>query len=159
MTFSGLPINGRIVYGADKKEQKTEEEFLAILQPVLDDPTISAVCWKQYTPYFNDGDPCVFRAYLYGASIRGSYDYEEDDEIDEFPPYSDEGRAAFGRRGYGTDTQYEGPDEARYDRLTALANAVGDGSFDDVLLTKFGDHAVVKVVPKDGIYIEFYEHD
>ncbi len=157
MTFSGLAINGNIVYGADKKEQKSEEEFLAVLQPVLDDPTIAAVAWKQYTPYWNDGDPCVFHAYMYGASIQGEYDYEEDDELDEFPPYSDEGRAALGYRGYGKE--YEGPDEARYDRLGELRKAIDSGSFDDVLLKKFGDHALVKVVPKDGIYIDFYTHD
>jgi hypothetical protein len=31
--------------------------------------------------------------------------------------------------------------------------------FDDVLLSKFGDHAKVRVVVGDGIYVDFYEHD
>lgn len=27
-------------------------------------PFIESISWQQYTPYFNDGDPCVFRTYI-----------------------------------------------------------------------------------------------
>jgi hypothetical protein len=53
---------------------------------------------------------------------------------------------------------YEGPDEARYDRVEALSGALQSGAFDNVLLENFGDHAMV-TVRKDGIEVEFYSHD
>jgi len=30
---------------------------------------IAAVTWVQYTPYFNDGDPCTFRMYMVSMYI------------------------------------------------------------------------------------------
>lgn len=30
---------------------------------------ISAIEWTQYTPYFNDGDPCTFRLYVTGVHL------------------------------------------------------------------------------------------
>lgn len=50
-------------------------------------PTIEAVGWRQYTPYFNDGDACVFG--LHGAwtqvdgEKRDEYDFEKGDPIRE----------------------------------------------------------------------------
>lgn len=176
--FSGLPIKGDITYGEERKDQRPEEEFLAILQPVLDDPAITAVSWRQYTPYFNDGDPCVFRVYgLYVNATEEAEDDHEESEDYEFPdgkyiPNPDsnnhDGRGTwtypFGKREIvpyrsGKIGAYSGPDEAQYDRLDALRHAIEGGEFDDVLLKKFGDHARVRVVPNDGIYVEFYEHD
>lgn len=35
-------------------------------------PAIDAVSWKQYTPYFNDGDACYFRIYDYALRVSKS---------------------------------------------------------------------------------------
>jgi len=60
--FLGIPITGD-VNSERSTPQRTKEEFAAIMQPVLDDPTITAFGWRQYTPYFNDGETCYFNAY------------------------------------------------------------------------------------------------
>ena len=61
--FLGIPVTGDFNPGARSKPQKSKDEFAPLIQAVLDDPFIAEFGWKQYTPYFNDGDPCVFSAY------------------------------------------------------------------------------------------------
>ena len=41
-------------------DQKSAAEFLAALDTVLGIAGVKKVRWTQYTPYFNDGDPCEF---------------------------------------------------------------------------------------------------
>ena len=60
-TFAGRPVEGEIsYYGNDPKDQLPIEEFIAALNAGLAVAEIEAVRWRAYTPYFNDGDPCVF---------------------------------------------------------------------------------------------------
>lgn len=159
-TFLGIDIEGDIDR-SDRKEQRPLEELQPIVQAVLADPTVVEFGWRQYTPYFNDGDPCVFQAY--GAWVRLDTDpgNAEDDEPDRLEIYS---HAGLGKRPYAwADGQrlakaYEGPDEARYDRLLALDHAVSGGHFCDVLLDLFGDHARV-TVRRTGIQVDSYSHD
>lgn len=58
--FLGIPIEGDINRGEDRVDQKPLEELSPLMQAVLDDPGVARFGWRQYTPYFNDGDPCVF---------------------------------------------------------------------------------------------------
>lgn len=66
-----------------------QSEFKNIIKMFFDEcPKIQAVLWSQFTPYFNDGDPCIFR--INGPifvtqnfdtkNLRDSYEYEDDDE-------------------------------------------------------------------------------
>ncbi|HEX8024733.1 MAG TPA: hypothetical protein VF484_00875, partial [Candidatus Limnocylindrales bacterium] len=151
-TFLGIDIEGDISR-SDRKEQRPLEEFQPIVKAVLDDPTVVEFGWRQYTPYFNDGDPCIFGAH--GAWVRLTTDSEapgEDEDYDD-----EELEIAYGSKdrigerpchweGQWPDRHpvygaYTGPDEARFDRLMELHRAVDDGHFDDVLLDLFGDHA------------------
>lgn len=158
--FLGIPVEGDITPGASRRAQKPIEEFQPILQAVLDDPTIVEFGWRQATPYFNDGDPCVFS--VYGTWVRTDADDEVDDEYElEVESHRSLGKVS----GTWNETTrkyenhaYEGPDQARYERCQELSGAVEGGAFDDVLLAAFGDHARV-TVRKTGIEIEFYEHD
>lgn len=45
-------------------------------------PTVESFSWRQYTPYFNDGDECVFSVHSY-PEING------EDVSDESGPYND----------------------------------------------------------------------
>ncbi len=57
---------------------------VAVLQPIFDaNPTLEAVRWTQYTPYFNDGEPCVFG--VNEPYIRGQFKskYAEAGEYDD----------------------------------------------------------------------------
>lgn len=45
-------------------------------------PEARTVSWNQYTPYFNDGDECVFSVNEYSVTVNGCLrdnDYQDDD--------------------------------------------------------------------------------
>lgn len=157
--FLGIPVQGDITPGAARVEQKPLEALRPTLQAVLDDPTIIEFGWRQYTPYFNDGDPCEFSAH--GLWVRTTADKDADeDELEMW------GHRSLGKRPYTFNHEtksrdhgaYEGPDEARYNRCKALEAAIEGGHFERVLLEAFGDHAEV-TVRRDGIEVSFYQHD
>lgn len=58
--FLGIPIHGDINPGDKRARQRPLEELEPFIRAVLDDPYIHSFGWEQGTPYFNDGDPCVF---------------------------------------------------------------------------------------------------
>lgn len=160
-TFLGLPVEGDITEGNKREKQRPLEDLQPILQALLDDDGVIEFGWRQYTPYFNDGDPCEFSAY--GAWVRTAADADVDDQYELEVDYS---HRSIGKRPstWNAETKsydhgvYEGPDEARYDRCKALNRAIVGGEFLDVLLDAFGDHAEV-TVRRDGIQVEFYSHD
>lgn len=158
--FLGIPVQGDITKGDTRVQQKPIEELQPILQAVLDDPTIVEFGWRQYTPYFNDGDPCTFS--VYGTWVRTDADRDVDDEYElEMESHRSLGKVprSFNESTRKWETQpYKGPDEARYHRCRALEKAIEGGAFEHVLLDAFGDHARV-TVRRDGIEVEFYAHD
>lgn len=164
--FLGIPVSGDITQGSTRVEQKPIEELAPLFQALLDDPTIVEFGWSQYTPYFNDGEPCEFSADEPWVRTTAEVNTEEES----FSEYDLDlwGHPSLGKvtghwegewpnRKYVKDG-YEGPDEARYNRCRALSRALQSGAFDNVLLEHFGDHARI-TVRKDGIEVEFYEHD
>jgi hypothetical protein len=58
--FLGIPIDGDITRGDKRVPQRPLSELEPLIRAVLDDPTMHSFGWTQYTPYFNDGEPCVF---------------------------------------------------------------------------------------------------
>lgn len=157
--FLGIPVDGDIVRHGDRKTQRPLEEFAPILQAMLDDDGVIEFGWRQYTPYFNDGEPCVFSTHSVWVRTLADEHVEDlyDLEVDYNHPSIGERPVTWkgNQREYGA---YEGPDEARYDRCLTLHAAVDGGEFYDVLLAAFGDHAEI-TVRRDGIKVEFYDHD
>jgi len=47
-------------------------------------PELESFSWTQYTPYFNDGDECVFNAHTDYISINSSEDEESSYELRQF---------------------------------------------------------------------------
>lgn len=168
-TFLGIPVDGDITRGETRVEQRPIEELQPILQAVLNDPTVIEFGWRQYTPYFNDGEPCTFSVsglWVRTTDLAAADDEEQDD--DEADPYRLEmwGHPTMGKRASTWNEQtrtydkgaYEGPDKARFDRCQALEHAIEGGAFENVLLDAFGDHARV-TVRRDGIQVDSYEHE
>lgn len=58
--FLGIPVHGDITHGEKRAAQRPLEDLEPLIRAVLDDPYIHSFGWTQYTPYFNDGEPCVF---------------------------------------------------------------------------------------------------
>ena len=106
-------------------------------------PKLKWVRWTQYTPYFNDGDTCVFRVH---QDLDCNFDGKE---FEWMSPW------LFSERNTHSDkSQYpEGLEQALTPFFELLA-----GVDDQVFLDIFGDHMHVTITA-DGIDTEYYEHD
>ncbi|MCK9901332.1 hypothetical protein MXD63_14750 [Frankia sp. Cpl3] len=151
-TFAGLPIKGEVSrYTEPRGAQKTAEDFKKALDRLLGLPGVKAVVWHQYTPYFNDGDPCTFGIHLDGVALdpapegaSSPYESIEDDKGNELSVYE-----VWDLR--------DAPTVADVHR--ALKALEGDlGSYEDVFLKAFGDPARV-IARADGFTVEDYSHD
>lgn len=103
-------------------------------------PEVKSIYWHQYTPYFNDGDPCLF-------TIREIFASELTvDQVDN----SDDGF-------YGGISRYNSGD---HKELSAMLAIFEDclGQIEDVVKAAFGDHALV-IATRKNIEIREYEHD
>ncbi|MGR7002790.1 hypothetical protein ACU686_40405 [Yinghuangia aomiensis] len=159
--FLGIPVTGRINPGSTRVDQRPIEELQPIMQAVLDDPTIIEFGWTQFTPYFNDGEPCEFG--VSGFWVRTDADADVDDTYELETDYQHPSLGKAGRRWDEeartfVDLPYEGPDEARYRRCDALDTAIEGGAFENVLHAAFGDHAQI-TVRRDGIQVDAYSHN
>jgi hypothetical protein len=155
--FLGIPVRGDITRGARMLDQRPLEEFSPLIQALLDDPYIVEFGWHQYTPYFNDGEPCEFGANNLWVRTADMPEEVEDRDYELEVQYGSVAKSALGERDWRTGV-YTGPDEGRFVRVIELLNAIEGGSFDQLLIKAFGDHADI-TVRRDGITFEFYDHD
>lgn len=169
-SIAGIKIGGDFHSGRNFVEQKPEYELGMLITSLLFDLNVVAFGWRQYTPYFNDGDPCEFGAH--GLWVKTVWDKDVDeDEDDEWGDdeeyYSvDYGDGVIGAHTYdnstGTYRRMYGnmnPVVARVrENAQALDAAIQSGAFDLVLLEKFGDHASIRAT-KEGFEVSTYDHD
>lgn len=164
--FLGMPVSGDITQGSARVDQKPIEELAPLFQALLDDPTIVEFGWRQYTPYFNDGDTCEFSVHELWVKTTADVEWADGPDFDSY--YLDVGyeHRSLGKIESDWDSEarkyvnrrYEGPDEDRYNRVRKLSGALQSGAYDSVLLEHFGDHALI-TVRKDSIEVEYYSHD
>ncbi len=170
--FLGIPIEGHVrERDSGFKPQRPIEEFQAYVLNVLDFPEVHDFGWRQFTPYFNDGEPCVFHGYGFwlrtAADVDPERDLEEDISEERFEVDYGE-HPSLGKRlsrwdhavqhGGASEGDYVGSNQQLYDAAQQLSAAIGGGSFDAVLLERFGDHASVHVT-RERIIVDTYEHD
>lgn len=124
-----------------QKEFKTKGSNLfkeELKQFFIDNPRIKRIEWKQYTPYFNDGDTCEFLLYeptFFNEEGAGyGADFWDEDDVGEFEPTEQEANAI--------------------KKVAAMWN----GSTEVIFKQLFGDHVKVTVT-EDGIDTEEYSHD
>lgn len=128
----GRPITGDIPrYSEGMSEQDDPQKFLDALDTLLNIEGVFAVRWREYTPYFNDGDPCTFSAYVDGVIME-----EGGDSIE---LYSLE----------------DGPIKTA---LRTFEKVVESGRHHAMLNSTFGDPAEVTAT-KAGFEVEFYDHE
>lgn len=138
-----------------EKQNKLKEEmrelgenfFKEYSKKIFEDfPIVREFGWTQYTPFFMDGDPCVF-------GVNDALIYFEGDETN---PDDD----LYGEDGYYYISPYNKP-EVEYtekDRAYKAVCSVVHGVDDDVFQSMFGDHVKIRVT-KDKIEIEDYDHE
>jgi hypothetical protein len=110
-------------------------------------PALKAVKWTQYTPYFNDGEPCVF-------SVNDPY-VLLDGVAEDAGDYGDGYLASFELKHYDR----ESPE--RKARLDALPQLNWDFELPDsaILEQIFGDHTEITVNRDGTVTQEDHEHD
>jgi len=124
-----------------KTKEQLLEKFAAEAKEIFEKhPILREIRWTQYTPYFNDGSPCVFEVRGFSVNDRDSGDFLVEN------------------RKYYTYTPAE---EKEIQELTPAAEAASHlhdlfGQKEYRLL--FGDHAEI-FVTKDSIRVESYDHE
>ncbi len=132
----GLPIDGDITAGRRHVEQRPVEELAPLVQALLDMDVVK-FGWHQYTPYFNDGEPCEFGAGELWVQLP-----EDPEDFDDWQ----------------LDLYRLNENHPVHDVAYALSRAVNGGEFDVALLELFGDHANITVT-REGITVDEYSHD
>lgn len=126
---------------AKEEMKKAREKAAAIAQDAFKEqcallfeemPDLKSFSWSQYTPYFNDGDECVFSAHIDYPDING-------EEYCEEKYCKTEEAKAIAKMG---------------DKVVDFLRNFGDEDYKDV----FGDHVKVTVT-REGMTVEGYEHD
>lgn len=108
-------------------------------------PEIQSFGWTQYTPYFNDGDPCEFSANIEDPIINGTNEYgdgEDEDEEDE--------------DGEGAESKPPSISKDLFGVVSAMLNQFDESDLEAM----FGDH--VRVTMRRGAdwpSVDDYEHD
>lgn len=162
--FLGIPVEGEVYYTRTPVPQKSQEDLRVLIEPVLAHPKVEAIRWRQYTPYFNDGEPCVFDVsdvYFRLTSVpEEAGDYEDGFVSTWDARYVPEVAEMIGTTEWDRDRGrvHDGKGDIElYNLLRAFEEGLGS-AFNDVLMEAFGDHAEV-TVRRNVIEIETYEHD
>lgn len=142
----------------DLKRQKdaTAKHFAEKLKDLFQEffeanPKIDAVRWEQYTPYFNDGDPCTFR--VCEPNLRFVNGVLTEEEAENLSDYGD----GFVWSLYGVK------DEVRKAELEKILNGAAEltkilSEAEEFLEAVYGDHVQITVT-REGIKVEDYSHD
>lgn len=120
---------------------EAKEEFTKSFKEVFETyPEILSIKWQQYTPYFNDGDECLFHV---GDCTFNFGEYEVE----------------------GYVSEWDIKDIPELDKLTYLnpilqtiGRNIGNSSFEEVMQEMFGNHIEVTAT-KEGIQVDEYYHD
>ena len=173
--FLGIPISGDIMSNGPRQEQWGEDKFSELFLPLLLNLDIEEIRWTQYTPYFMDGDVCEFSINSPEIKPRG-YKGSDDGYISEYDlvcgepgkrPCDDPivkkllGVSALPAQKpeweqYGGSGVDDSNATDTYKAWIGYCHSLGH--FEDLLMEKFGDHAIVTVT-RTSITVDTYEHD
>ncbi|MFE7797020.1 hypothetical protein [Nocardia sp. NPDC057440] len=155
-TIAGRPISGTIShYGSTLREQQPLEELISALDAVFAFPEVGSIQWTQYTPYFNDGDACIFSTNDPRIRVRGVGSEEGDNE----DGYLTEWDIVYGNDPkYSKTPKYPQVSDELLTALQKLESALESGAHDVKLRQYFGDPAEVTAT-REGFDVEFYDHE
>lgn len=103
-----------------------------------DNPNIEALVWTQFTPYFNDGDACVFHVQDFFPASKEELQQLKDDEIDI----------------WDLDCYPSSELQKQARPFTNALHKIDDAIF----LSAFGDHCQV-IATREGFDVDEYQHD
>lgn len=121
-------------------------------------PTAQSISWTQYTPYFQDGDECVFGAYIDQLTVQAVGE-EEGVEIEpEGINYEDR---VVRMRNYDYNTRQSTTTTRPATELELFARQFYKllrSAGNDALKAAYGDHTTV-IISREGTELEEYQHD
>lgn len=130
----------------EKKQKNICKDFFATLceEFFKQNEDVRSFEWQQYTPYFNDGEPCTFRANHEYCKINAIC-AEDGEDADQEDVFSSDGK----------ELKW---DSKEYNKLRKSVSGFMSNFSKNDLECWFGDHVTVKVT-RDGVETEEYEHD
>ena len=155
--------------------KEIQKDFPDILKPIFEgSDKIQSFGWSQYTPYFNDGDECVFSSNVDYPFVNDEYVEDVDflnkgvhekiteENVEEHKRFNstEYGYKWYADRPIGETGYFKNPnfDEQAYKTVEEFKNALS-GIPDDFLRDLFGDHCKVTVNRNGSINIEEYYHN
>lgn len=138
-----------------KMRAEGQAAFRPAFQEFFDaNPEVEAIRWIQHTPYFNDGDECVFR--LYDICVEFTGDFRSKHMRSDF----DVTRMSKSESWYEGDAWYVNKDsvdgQAALARFNKFANDIRDKALFEAV---FGDHVKVEVTRAGINVIDDEDHD
>lgn len=153
---------------AKKFREEAQELFKDVTKEFFDkNPGIKAVVWTQYTPYFNDGDECIF-----GVNDPTFTNAEGDDldDVTGYGEYDGDNESVWATDnfswalGKGREYHKEAADLIEANGGVDLVSVeqfktmVMSGEMEPVMLAMFDNHVKV-IATRDGFDVQEYEHD
>jgi len=108
-------------------------------------PTVVAVKWTQYTPHFNDGDPCVFRLGDFEFALRAGETY-----------LNWQGKPVVCTDDLSDDDNYQYMNRLTDEQRGSLKNI--DEDVEQIFEEAFGDGYKI-IATRDGFDVQEYDHD
>ena len=136
-------------------ENESKHVFGKVMKKFFESfPEVERIVWTQYTPYFNDGDPCEFTI---GEMFFVPHNIKDEDG-EEIEP---ECMNNYDWDEYSFSTYNESgdplkPSEELGDAMSDVESMLYD--VEDFLRSSLGEHIEITVT-KDGIETTEYEHD
>lgn len=144
-----------------KEGQQALKEFFHDF--LSDTPEVEKIVWTQYTPYFNDGEPCVFCINKFELkpnwellSLRDKQSLLEGSYTESYEEYDSYhyGEASLLRILYQDKSCFSDENKNKLRYFSDEFNKIPK----DIFLDMFGDHCQV-TVNRDGITVEEFDHD
>lgn len=146
-----------------KAEKSATKDIMNLLKELMvNNPLIAGVRWTQYTPHFNDGEPCEFGVndpeFKFNLGAPTKMEDEDEDDNGNEGWYDD----------YSIDDEFfeKRADILNFEKIKEVKKGLKDietvfGKLRDMesqLETMFGDHMQITVTA-DGVETEEYDHD
>lgn len=136
------------VFHAEYKKKAEAAFNEAVQQFFVDNPDVQLITWTQYSPFFNDGDECVFSV----NEVMCTNATEE--ECDNIGGYDIELSEEAEQAGKWVHPEWKHErDIPGFDELSSFIS-----QNEDLMEELFGNHAQI-IITRDGIQVDEYDHD
>jgi hypothetical protein len=147
----------------EEGEIAIKEEFKSIFESF---PRLKAFRWVQYTPHFNDGEPCEFSVHdplfaVSGLQKEGgpewdhAEDEDEDEEGDITLQFSD--KWSFSYYGDKSPGAFNLPTEEEQAQMKHISSILNDN--EDIMQYVFDDGVQITVYRDGRVDVNEYDHD